>query len=156
MAKRTADDPVLATNKKAFHDYTVIERYEAGIKLTGTEVKSCRDRAITMADAFVRIDNGEAWLHNVHIAVYGQGSIFNHKPKQQRKLLLHGAEIRKMAQMLGTKGGTIVPLRFYLKDGLIKVEIAYAQGKTHGDKRDALRSKQANLEARRAMRSARR
>ncbi len=152
MPRRNPDDPVLATNKKAFHDYTILERYEAGIKLTGTEVKSCRERAVTLTDSFVRISDGEAWLHNAHIAVYGQGNRFNHPPKQQRKLLLHAAEIRKLAQMLGEKGGTVVPLRFYLKQGLVKVEIAYCKGKTHGDKREDLRRKQDDLEARRAMR----
>lgn len=152
MAKKTRDNnPVLATNKKAFHDYTVLERYEAGIKLTGTEVKSCRERAITMGDAYVDIRNGEAWVVNMHISVYGQGHRYNHKPKQERKLLLHAAEIRKLAQMLGEKGGTIVPLSMYLKVGLIKMEIAYCHGKTHGDKREALRERQDKMEARRAM-----
>ncbi len=155
MAKRTVNDPVLASNRKALHDYHVLSRYEAGIKLTGTEVKSCRDRAITMADAYVSILKGEAWLHNVHIAVYGQGNRFNHQPKQQRKLLLHKSEIRKLAQTLGEKGGTVVPLSFYLKEGLIKVEIAYCQGKTHGDKRETLRKRQDEMDARRAMRNAR-
>lgn len=152
MPRRSPDDPVLATNKKAFHDYTIVERYEAGIKLTGTEVKSCRDRAITLTDAFVRFDGNNAVLCNAHIAIYGQGNRFNHAPKQQRKLLLHKNEIRKMAQTLGEKGGTVIPLRFYLKQGLIKVEIAYCMGKTHGDKRETMRKKQDDLEARRAMR----
>lgn len=156
MAKRKPQDPVLASNKKALHDYHVLERFEAGIKLTGTEVKSCRDRAITMADSYVRISNSEAWLHNVHIAIYGQGNRFNHQPKQQRKLLLHKNEIRKLAQTLGEKGGTVVPLRFYLKEGLVKVEIAYCQGKTHGDKRETMRKRQDEMDARRAMRDARR
>ncbi len=155
MAKRTVKDPVLASNRKALHDYHVLDRYEAGIKLTGTEVKSCRDRAITMADSYVSINNSEAWLHNVHIAIYGQGNRYNHQPKQQRKLLLHKNEIRKLAQLLGEKGGTIVPLCFYLKEGLIKVEIAYCQGKTHGDKRETLRKRQDEMDARRAMRNAR-
>ncbi len=155
MAKRSPNDPVLASNRKAHHDYHVLTRYEAGIKLTGTEVKSCRERAITMADAFVRISNCEAWLHNVHISIYGQGNRFNHQPKQQRKLLMHKNEIRKLAQTLGEKGGTIVPLRFYLKGGLIKVEIAYCQGKNHGDKRETLRKRQDDMDARRAMRNAR-
>ncbi len=152
MAKRTADNPVLATNKKAYHDYHVVERYEAGIKLTGTEVKSCRERAITMGDGYVRIANGEAYLVNVHIAVYAQGNRYNHKPKEERKLLLHGSEIRKLAQMLGEKGGTIVPLTFYLKQGLVKLEIAYCQGKTHGDKRETMRQRQDEMDTRRAMR----
>lgn len=153
MPRRTPEDPVLATNKKAFHDYHVVERYEAGIKLTGTEVKSCRERAVTLTDAYVRIENGSAFLHHAHIAVYGQGNRYNHEPRQIRKLLLHKSEIRKLGQILGEKGGTVIPLRFYLKQGLVKVEIAYCQGKTHGDKRDSLRKKQDELEVRRAIRS---
>ncbi len=151
MPRRDPKDPVLATNKKAFHDYSIIERFEAGVQLVGTEVKSCRDRAITMTDSYVSIRNGQAWLENLHIALYGFGNRFNHEAKQRRRLLLHKNEILKLAQWLGTKGGTLIPLKVYLSKGLVKIEIAYCQGKTHGDKRDTLRKRQDDLEMRRAM-----
>ncbi len=151
MAKgnKHADDPVLATNKKAFHDYNIIERFEAGIQLVGTEVKSCRMRQINLLDGYARIQAGEAFLMNVHIAPYGFGNRFNHKAVQQRRLLLHHNEILKLAQWLGTKGGTLIPLKFYLKQGLVKVELAYCQGKTHGDQRETLRRRQSDMEMRR-------
>ena len=152
MPRKSPDNPVIATNKKAFHDYLVHERYEAGIKLVGTEVKSCRERAVTLTDAYVRLENGEAWLQNVHIAAYAFGNLYNHQPKQQRRLLMHAAEIRKLTQTVKEKGGTVVPLKMYFKHGLVKVEIAYCHGKTHGDKRETLRARQDELEARRAMR----
>ena len=95
--KKQNNDPVLATNKRAFHNYIVGDRYEAGIKLTGTEVKSCRARSIVMQDSYVHFERGEAYVMNLHISVYAQGSIFNHQPQAKRKLLLHGAEIRGRA-----------------------------------------------------------
>ncbi len=151
-ARRTESDPVLATNRKAFHDYQVIERLEAGIQLVGTEVKSCRARAVQMGEAYCRVLDGQLWLFNLQIAPYAQGNRFNHRPKGMRRLLLHAAEIRKLAQLVGEKGGTIIPLKMYLKTGLIKLEIAYCRGKTHGDKRESLRKKQDQLETRRALR----
>ncbi len=150
--KPEARDPVLASNRQASHNYQILERYEAGVRLSGTEVKSCRDRAIQMQDAYCRIQNGEAWMMNCQIATYAQGNRYNHEPKGMRKLLLHRNQILKLKQMVGEKGGTIIPLKMYLKGGLIKVEIAYCQGKTHGDKRDALRKKQDELEVRRRVR----
>ena len=144
MPRQTPKDPVLATNKKAFHDYNIIERFEAGIQLVGTEVKSCRERAIQLKSS-----GNQMWLVNVHIAQYGFGNRFNHEVRQQRRLLMHHNEILKLAQWLGTKGGTIIPLKFYLKQGLVKGEIAYCQGKNRGDKRETLRRQQADLEMRR-------
>ncbi len=152
MPRRDSENPTLASNKKAYHDYIILERYEAGVKLTGTEVKSCRDRAVTLANSFVQISNGEAWLNNAHIAVYDQGNRFNHQPAQQRKLLLHAAEIRKLSQMLGERGGTVVALRMYLKHGLVKLEIAYCKGRTHHDKREEMRRRQDDMESRRVWR----
>ena len=151
MPRQTPKDPVLATNKKAFHDYNIIERFEAGIQLVGTEVKSCRERAIQLNEGYVKISGNQMWLVNVHIAQYGFGNRFNHVATQKRRLLLHHNEILKLAQWLGQKGGTIVPLKFYLKKGLVKVEIAYCQGKTHGDQRETLRRRQSDLEMRRAV-----
>ena len=153
MPRMTPDNPVLATNTQAFHDYQIVERFEAGIQLTGTEVKSCRDRAIQLNDGYIKILNGQMFLLNVHISVYGFGNRFNHEVRRQRRLLMHKKEILKIAQWLGTRGGTVVPLRFYLKQGLIKVEIAYAQGKSHGDQRETLRKRDSEEAMRRSMRN---
>lgn len=147
--KKPDNDPVLATNKKAFHDYNVIERFEVGIQLAGTEVKSCRMRQINLMDAYARIQNNQLFLINAHIAPYDHGNRFNHEAVRQRRLLMHRNEILKLAQWLGTKGGTLIPLKFYLKQGLVKVELAYCQGKTHGDQRETLRRRQSDLEMRR-------
>jgi SsrA-binding protein len=152
MAKRTeSGNGVLLTNKKAFHDYLVIEAYEAGIKLHGTEVKSCRERAISVADSYVKIEKGQVFIYNVTIASYSHGNVFNHTPRSVRKLLMHKREILKLSQLVKEKGYTIIPLKFYLKHGLVKVEIGLCKGKTHGDKRDTLRERQDSLDARRAI-----
>lgn len=149
--KKKDNSNVLATNKKAFHDFTVLERYEAGISLLGTEVKSCRASNITMQDSYVRIMDGHAELLNVHIATYEQGNQFNHDPKRKRTLLLHKREILKLFQQIREKGLTLVPLKFYLNKGLIKVELGLCKGKTKGDKRDTLRERQDTKDARRAI-----
>jgi SsrA-binding protein len=149
--KNTEKSNILAKNKKAFHDFTVLESYEAGISLNGTEVKSCRAGNISMPDSYVKINDGQALLLNVHIATYEQGNLFNHEPKRQRKLLLHKREILKLNQQIRTKGLTLVPLKFYLKQGLIKVEIGLCKGKTHGDKRDSMRERQDTRDAQRVM-----
>lgn len=155
MAKREhKGDNTLATNRKARHDYTILETYEAGIKLTGTEVKSCRARGIAMTDAYVKIDKGQAWLQNVHIASYEQGGIFNHDSKRPKQLLMHKREILKLSQQISQKGCTVVPLSFYLKHGLIKVSLGLGKGKTFGDKRDTLRQKQSTMDTKRAIREA--
>lgn len=152
MPRQDPKDPVLATNRKAFHDYHVMDRFEAGIQLLGTEVKSCRARAIQLQEGFVKIENNQALLYNVHIAAYDFGNRFNHKAKQTRRLLLHKKEILKLAQWLNTKGGTLIPLKFYLQKGLVKVEIAYCQGKTHADQREVLRKKETERELQRFVR----
>ena len=149
MPRQDPKDPVLATNRKAFHDYNVLERFEAGIQLLGTEVKSCRARAIQLQEGYVKIERNQALLHNVHIAAYDFGNRFNHQSKQTRRLLLHKREIRKLHQQLSTKGGTLIPLKMYLKTGLIKLEIAYCQGKTHADQRETLRKREADMDMRR-------
>lgn len=149
MPRQDPKDPNLATNRKAFHDYNVLERFEAGIQLVGTEVKSCRARAIQLQEGFVKIEKNQALLYNVHIAAYDFGNRFNHHSKQVRRLLLHKREILKLSQWLGTKGGTIIPLRFYLHKGLVKVEIAYCQGKTHADQRETLRRRETEKDIRR-------
>lgn len=152
MPRQDPKDPVLATNRKAFHDYHVVERFEAGIQLRGTEVKSCRARAIQLQEGFVKIENNQALLYNVHIAAYDFGNRFNHQSKQTRRLLLHKKEILKLAQWINTKGGTLIPLKFYLRKGLVKVEIAYCQGKTHADQRETLRKRETERELQRFVR----
>ena len=152
-AKKTKSDFIstglVAQNRRANFDYLIEEKFVAGLQLVGTEVKSCRERAIQLNEGYVKISGNQMWLVNVHIAQYGFGNRFNHEVRQQRRLLMHRNEILKLAQWLGTKGGTIIPLKFYLKQGLVKVEIAYCHGKTHGDQRETLRRRQSDLEMRR-------
>lgn len=144
----------LAQNRKAFHEFQIIERFEAGIELKGTEVKSCRMRNISFNDSHVKYENGEIFLYGVYIAPYECGNRFNHDPLRPRKLLLHKAEIRKLAQKIKEKGLTIVPLKFYIKKRNVKVEIALAKGKKLEDKREDLRKKQHDLETKRAISAA--
>jgi SsrA-binding protein len=129
------DLKVVATNRKARHEYLILETYEAGIVLRGSEIKSIRSGQISLAQAYVSIDGKEAWLLNAHIAPYDQASHFNHDPLRQRKLLLHRSEIRKMWENIRQKGTTIIPLRVYIKNGHAKIEIAVAKGKKLYDKR---------------------
>ncbi len=143
---------VLAQNKKAFHDYHVEERLEAGIVLGGTEVKSCRAHDVTLQDAYASVDGGELWLHNAHIAPYAQGNRMNHEPKRSRKLLVHRAEIARLVKATQAKGMTLVPLAFHLSKGRIKVELGLCKGKNVHDKRETLKKKAQDQEIRRAMR----
>jgi SsrA-binding protein len=142
----------IASNRKARHDYTIEDVYEAGIVLSGTEVKALRAGRASLTDGFVSIDDGEAWLEGVHISEYSQGTWTNHAPRRKRKLLLHRDEIARLDSRVREKGLTVVPLSLYFLDGRAKVEIALARGKREWDKRQALRERQDNLEARRAMR----
>jgi len=152
MAKKTKKpDNTLIRNKKAFHDYEILIKFEAGIELLGTEVKSCRERNISMTDTYAKVEHGELYLYNVHISPYEHGNRFNHDPKRPRRLLMHKREILKLHQQIREKGNTIIPLRFYLKRGKIKVELGVGKGKTKGDKRDSLRKKQDSLTMKRAM-----
>jgi SsrA-binding protein len=153
MGNNSKKEPgnVLARNRKAFHDYFILETYEAGVELKGTEVKSCRAGNISAADAYAKIENGQIFLLNVHISPYENGNRFNHEPKRARRLLLHKREILKLNSLLREKGHTLVPLKFYLKRGRVKVEIGIGKGKNHGDKRDTLRKRQDDLDARRAL-----
>ena len=141
----------VAQNKKARHDYHIEDTYEAGMVLMGTEVKSLRAGRASLSDGFVEIDDGEVWLHNVHIPEYTQGTWTNHAARRKRKLLLNRAEIDKLERKTSEKGFTIVPLSLYFKDGRAKVEIALATGKRQYDKRHALRERQDRREAERAM-----
>ena len=132
------DIKVVATNRKARHEYFLLETYEAGIALKGSEIKSIRAGQVSLAQAYVRVDGREAWLVDCHIAPYEQAGLFNHDPQRPRKLLLHRKEIYKLYDQVRQKGVTIVPLRVYLKHGLAKVEIAVAKGKKLYDKRQAI------------------
>lgn len=145
------DDNLIATNRKARHDYSISETYEAGIVLTGTEIKSLRDRRVNLKDGFVQIRNGEAWLMNVHISEYAQGNQFNHDPLRNRKLLLHQKEINKLQQATKEKGVTIVPLKMYLKNGFAKVLIGVATGKHEYDKREDIKARDQKRQIDRVM-----
>jgi SsrA-binding protein len=155
MAKETGRK-LIAQNKKARHDYHILDTYEAGLVLTGTEVKSLRQGRASLVDGFAQLDGGEAWLHNVHIPEYSQGTWTNHSARRRRKLLLHRAEIDKLVGKTQETGHTLVPLQLYFKDGRAKVEIALAKGKKDYDKRQTLREKQDRREADRAISAARR
>lgn len=147
---------MIAQNKKARHDYLIIDTYEAGLVLTGTEVKSLRQGRASLADGFVQMDGNEAWLHNVHVPEYSQGTWTNHSARRKRKLLLHRLEIEKLESKSQETGHTIVPLALYFKDGRAKVEIALAKGKKEYDKRQTLREKQDRRETERAVSAVRR
>jgi SsrA-binding protein len=129
---------VLATNRKASHEFFLTESYEAGLVLQGSEIKSIRAGQISLAEAYVQIDNHEAWLMDAHIAPYTQASVYNHEPRRPRKLLLHRTEIRRLWNEVRKKGVTIVPTKVYLKEGRAKIEIAVAKGKRLYDKREAI------------------
>ncbi len=149
---REQGERVVATNRKARHDYSIEDTYEAGLVLSGTEVKSLREGKASLVDGYAYIDREEAWLDNVHIPEWGSGSWTNHATRRKRKLLLHKAQIIKISQRIQDGGYTLVPLRIYFSDGKAKVEIAIAKGKREYDKRQALREQQDNREAQRAMR----
>jgi SsrA-binding protein len=145
---------LIAQNRKARHDYHIIDTYECGLVLTGTEVKSLRQGRASLVDGFVQIDDHEAWLHNVHVPEYTQGTWTNHSARRKRKLLMHRAEIDKLESKSQETGHTIVPLVLYFKDGRAKVEIALAKGKKEYDKRQTLREKQDRRETDRAVSAA--
>lgn len=140
---------LIANNKKAFHDYFIEEKYEAGIALHGTEVKSLRMGRCSVKESFIRIDNGEVMIYGMHISPYEKGNIFNKDPLRIRKLLLHRHEINKMQGRIAEKGYTLVPLQVYFRDSLVKVEIGLAKGKKLYDKRQDIAKKDQRREAER-------
>ncbi|MEN9967184.1 MAG: SsrA-binding protein SmpB [Rhodoluna sp.] len=142
---------VVASNRKARHDYNILDVYEAGLVLTGPEVKSLRAGRASLIDGFGSIENGEAWLENVHIPEYTQATWNNHPARRRRKMLLHGHEIYKLQGKIKESGLTLVPLSIYFKDGRAKVEIALARGKREYDKRQTLKEQTDKREADRAM-----
>ncbi|MFE7187599.1 SsrA-binding protein SmpB [Streptomyces erythrochromogenes] len=147
---------LIAQNKKARHDYAILDTYECGLVLTGTEVKSMRQGRASLVDGFVSVEGGEAWLYNVHVPEYSQGTWTNHSARRKRKLLMHREEIDKLERKADESGHTVVPLSLYFKDGRAKVEIALAKGKKEYDKRQTLREKQDTRETNRAISAIRR
>lgn len=154
-AARSAVKPI-ASNRKAFHEYFIEEKHEAGIALTGTEVKSLREGRASLTDGHVAVDGGEAWLWNVHIAPYEAGSYNNPDSKRKRKLLLHRREIARIAAQIQRSGATCVPLSLYFRGSLVKVEIALVTGKKLYDKRDSIKNRELDREARSVMKAFRR
>jgi SsrA-binding protein len=151
MAEKSTGEKVIATNKKAFHDYFILEKMEAGICLVGTEVKAIREGRLNLKDSYAIVQGGEAFLLHCHISPYSHGNLENHDPTRTRKLLLHNKEISKLIGKTQEKGLALVPLRVYLKRGLIKVELGVARGKKLFDKRETERRKEADQEARTAV-----
>lgn len=150
--QKTAGIKIAAENRKARHDYHIHETFEAGIALTGTEVKSLRAGKANLKDSYARIDNGELMLHNMHISPYEQGNRFNHEPLRTRKLLMHRYEINKLVGQTREKGYTLTPLKLYFSKGKVKVELALTTGKKNYDKRHDMAEKDAKREIDRHMR----
>lgn len=142
---------VAAQNRKAFHDYFVEDRYEAGIELAGTEVKSIRAGTLNLKDSYCTVKNGEMWLHSMHISPYEKGNIFNKDPVRTRRLLMHKREIRKLHALVKQDGYAIVPLSVYFKDARVKVEVGLCRGKKNYDKREAMAKREAGREMDRAI-----
>ncbi len=155
MADKKQDSKIIAQNKKAYHDYFVDEKYEAGIALFGTEVKSIRQGAVNLKDCYCSIKNGELFVLGMHISPYEKGNIFNREPLRERKLLMHKREIMKLGGLIAQKGYTLVPLSLYFFGKNVKVELGLCRGKKLYDKRDALAEKQAGREMDRTMKNAR-
>jgi SsrA-binding protein len=149
--KPDAGEKLIASNKKAFHDYFILQKFEAGVALTGTEVKSLRDGKANIKDSYVIFKGGEALLFNAHISPYSHGNLQNHEPERSRKLLLHKREIEKLHVQVVEKGLTVVPLRLYFKGGKVKVEIAVVRGKKLYDKRETEKKRELDREAAVAM-----
>lgn len=146
-------DKIISKNRKARHDYFILETFETGIVLTGTEIKSIRESRLNLKEAYARIDNGEVWIFNMHISPYDKASYFNHEELRPRKLLMHKEEIVRLIGKTKQKGLTLVPLAIYLKGNRwAKVELALAQGKQQHDKRDAIADRDAKRDIARAMR----
>jgi SsrA-binding protein len=143
---------VVASNRRAFHDYFIDDRIEAGLVLTGTEIKSIREGRVNLREGYARVANGEVWLHNVHIAPYEHGNRYNHEPMRDRKLLMHRDEIDSLVGKVRQRGYTIVPLQIYLKHGRAKVELGLARGKKQYDKRAAIAERDARREIERHLR----
>ena len=151
MAK--GEGKVVAQNKKALHDYTIVDTLEAGMVLTGTEIKSVRAARINLKDGFAQVKNGEVWLSNVHIAPYEEGNIWNQEPERRRKLLLHKKQIQKLEQETKGTGMTLVPLKVYIKDGYAKLLLGLAKGKHDYDKRESIKRREQDRDIARVMKA---
>ncbi|WP_028042551.1 SsrA-binding protein SmpB [Candidatus Stoquefichus massiliensis] len=145
---------IVSQNKKAYHDFFILDTYEAGIELKGTEIKSVRKGSVNLKDSFIRIKNDEAYIENMHIAPYEQGNRFNHEPLRTRKLLLHKKQIKKLQKEIKEQGLTIVPTKLYFNTAKLKVEIALAKGKKLYDKRQDLKEKDSKRDIERALKNA--
>ncbi len=145
-------DRSVAVNRKALHDYEILSSVEAGIALTGTEIKSIREGRVNLRDSYARLERGELWLYNAHIAPYAQGNRYNHEPLRPRKLLLHRDEIRELAGEVDKRGLTLVPLRLYFKRGLAKLQLALVRGRKVYDKREAIADREVQRDIARALR----
>ena len=159
MAKKTRDakersaaNRDVAVNRRALHDYEILERVEAGISLTGSEIKSVRDGRVSLQEAYARPEKGEVWLQGAQIAEYGPASYQGHEPRRPRRLLLHRRQINELGDEVNQKGLTLIPLRMYLKNGLAKLELALARGRRSYDKREAIAKKEAQRDIERALR----
>ena len=152
---RTRGTKLIAENRRARHDYHLLERYEAGLVLTGTEVKSLREGRATLARAYADVRDGEAWLVGAHISTYDHGNIANHDPDRDRKLLMHRKEIASLIGKVRERGFTLVPTRLYFKDGRVKVELALGRGKEARDKRRDIAKREADRQIERALKSRR-
>ena len=153
--KEQPNNRVITTNRQAFFNYEILDRYEAGLALTGTEIKSVRAGRVDLREAYARPQSGELWLLNSHIAQYDPASIFNHDPRRSRKLLMHKGEIAHISDEVAQKGLTVVALRIYIKNHVAKVELGMARGKRQYDKRRAIRDREMDMAARQAMRAVR-
>jgi SsrA-binding protein len=158
MAEKTEREAAkanIAENRKAYHDYHLLETFEAGIVLLGTEVKAIREGRVNLRDSFARLDDGEAYLYNVHISPYSHRGYAEHEPLRRRKLLLHRDEIRKLVGKTVEKGMTLVPVRMYFKNGRVKVAVSLAKGKKDYDKRETIKRRETDRETRAAVKSKR-
>lgn len=147
------DERVVATNRKAFHDYEIEETFEAGIELTGSEVKSIRSGRVNLRDAFAKPVDGELWLHNCHISAYDPANRYGHDPERPRRLLLHREEIKRLGSKVQERGYTLVPVRVYFKRNRVKIALALARGRKVYDRREAIAKREADREIERALRS---
>lgn len=148
-------EKIIANNKRARRDYLVLDQYEAGVELKGTEVKSLRNGKITLKDSYIDVKGGELFLVNAHIAPYEYGNVFNHEPERDRRLLMHKKEIIRLGSRVAEKGLTLVPLKLYFKHGRVKVVVGVCRGKHHVDKRSVIKEREAKIEMGRAIKEAR-
>jgi SsrA-binding protein len=146
----------ITVNKKAYHDYHIVESFEAGLALKGSEIKSIRMGSVNIRDAYAKAENGELWLYNSHVSAYQAGGFNTHEPDRKRKLLMHRNQIAELAAQTNQKGLTLVPLRIYIKHGIAKMEIGLGRGKKQYDKRDAMAKRETDREVERALKTRRR